>query len=175
MTRAPQATGASGEAIRIRDAAGAEDIAAARALFLAYAATLDFSLCFQGFDEELAGLPGAYALPRGRLLLAKEGAAVAGVVALRPLALATGETSEICEMKRLYVDPAFRGLKIGEALVDCVIAEARLAGYRFMRLDTIPARMAAAIALYRARGFRPIAAYYETPVPGTAFFELALR
>jgi putative acetyltransferase len=175
MTGASRAAGASGDRIRVIDADGGEDIAAAKALFLAYAATLDFSLCFQGFDEELAGLPGAYARPQGRLLLAKEGAAVAGVVALRSLAPEAGETSEICEMKRLYVDPAFRGRKIGEALVDCVIAEARLAGYRLMRLDTLPDRMAAAVALYRARGFRPIAAYYDRPVPGTVVFELALR
>jgi putative acetyltransferase len=156
-------------AILVLDAVGAGDIAAAKTLFLDYAASLDFSLCFQGFDEELKGFPGDYVPPRGRLLLAKEGPTAVGVVALRPLG--TG----ICEMKRLYVPPAYRGRGIGESLVDRAIAEARAIGYRRMRLDTVPEKMAAATALYRARGFYPIPAYYEAPLPGIAFFELALR
>ena len=152
----------------IRDAAGPAEIALVRELFEEYARSLDFSLCFQGFDRELTGLPGAYAPPRGRLLLAWQGAEAAGVVGLRPIA------DDICEMKRLYVPPARRGQGIGEALVDRVIAEARASGYRAMRLDTVPATMAKAIALYRARGFRPIPPYYEVPVAEMEFMELLL-
>jgi putative acetyltransferase len=155
-------------ALVIRDAAGPADIAIVRALFERYAQSLNFSLCFQGFDRELAGLPGDYARPRGRLLIAWLGPEAAGVVGLRPL------SDEICEMKRLYVPPERRGHGIGEALVDRVIAEARAIGYRAMRLDTVPATMAKAIALYRARGFRSIPAYYDVPVAEMEFMELAL-
>jgi ribosomal protein S18 acetylase RimI-like enzyme len=154
--------------VRILDAEGAGDLAAAAALFRDYAASLDFSLEFQGFAAELDGLPGDYARPEGRLLLAKVGEDVAGVVALRPLG------GGICEMKRLYVRPGFRGLRLGEALIDRVIAEGRRAGYRAMRLDTMPGKMTAATALYRGRGFRPIAAYYDVPLAGVEFFEKAL-
>lgn len=158
----------SAATIAIADADGAGDIETARKLFLEYARALGFSLCFQGFDEELAALPGAYAAPAGRLLLACADAATAGVVALRPL------EAGICEMKRLYVRPAFRGKGIGEALVDRVIAEARAIGYRRMRLDTVADRMQAAIALYRARGFIEIPAYYHNPLPRVLYLELAL-
>ncbi len=158
----------SAVAIAIADAAGAADIETARELFLEYARALGFSLCFQGFDEEVAALPGAYAPPAGRLLLARADAAAAGVVALRPL------EPGICEMKRLYVRPVFRGQGIGEALVDRVTAEAKAVGYRRMRLDTIADRMQAAIALYRARGFLEIPAYYHNPLPGVLYLELAL-
>ncbi|MGO8868705.1 MAG: GNAT family N-acetyltransferase [Alphaproteobacteria bacterium] len=154
--------------VTIEDAREPDDMAVVRELFREYARWLGFSLAYQGFEEELAGLPGKYAHPPGRLLLARAGAAVAGVVALRPL-----ETS-ICEMKRLYVRPAFRGERIGEALIDRVIAEARAIGYRAMRLDTIVGKMPAAVALYRARGFVDIPAYYASPIPGTAYMELRL-
>jgi GNAT superfamily N-acetyltransferase len=152
----------------IEDARGPGDMAVVRELFREYARWLGFSLAYQGFEEELAGLPGKYAPPPGRLLLARAGAAVAGVVALRPLA--TG----MCEMKRLYVRPAFRGERIGEALIERVVAEARSIGYSAMRLDTIVGKMPAAVALYRARGFVDIPAYYASPIPGTAYMELRL-
>lgn len=154
--------------VTIEDAREPEDMAVVRELFGEYARWLGFSLAYQGFEEELAGLPGKYAQPAGRLLLARAGEAVAGVVALRPL------EAGICEMKRLYVRPAFRGERIGEALIERVIAEARAIGYRAMRLDTIVGKMPAAIALYRARGFVDIPAYYPSPVPGTAYMELRL-
>jgi ribosomal protein S18 acetylase RimI-like enzyme len=143
-------------------------IETARAMFLEYAGWLGFSLCFQGFDQELAALPGRYAPPSGRLLLASAGENTAGVIALRPL---DGQT---CEMKRLYVRPAFRGQRLGQTLAEKLIAEARAIGYRRMALDTLPDRMGEAITLYRRLGFREIQPYYENPVAGAVFMELAL-
>jgi GNAT superfamily N-acetyltransferase len=153
--------------VRVVQAADADDYREARGLFAEYAAALGVDLSFQGFDEELAGLPGKYAPPRGRLLLARTDAGAAGCVALRPL------EEDICEMKRLYVRPAFRGLGLGHALVAAVLAEARSAGYRRVRLDTLPS-MSAARELYRAFGFAPIPPYNHHPLPGTLFLELAL-
>jgi putative acetyltransferase len=144
------------------------DLDAARALFLEYAGSLGFSLGYQDFESELAALPGKYAPPRGRLLLGRIGVEIAGVVALRPL------VSDVCEMKRLYVRPAFRGKHLGEALIDRVVAEAAAIGYRRLRLDTITDRMQSAIALYRARGFVEIPAYYDSPIPGTLYLEKTL-
>jgi putative acetyltransferase len=140
----------------------------ARTLFEEYAASLGVDLCFQGFDDELATLPGNYAPPAGRLLLAIQGDTVAGCVALRRL------ESEVCEMKRLYVRPPFQGLGIGRMLVERVIEEARDAGYRRMRLDTLPT-MISARALYRRMGFHEIAPYRSNPVEGVAFLELDLK
>jgi putative acetyltransferase len=145
-----------------------DDIAAVRRLFLAYAQSLDFSLCFQGFDEELAGLPGKYAPDsRGALLLAKVDGQAVGVVGLRDLG------DGIAEMKRLYIDPAGRGHNFGRALTDAVLAEARRHGYRALRLDTFPS-MVAANRIYDTLGFRDIPPYYDNPLPGARYRELDL-
>lgn len=153
--------------IDILQAETADHLREARALFEEYAASLGFDLGFQGFAAELAGLPGAYAPPRGRLLLAFHEGRPAGCVALREL------EDRVCEMKRLYVRPEFQGLRLGRALAEAVIAEARGIGYSRMRLDTLPA-MDRAQGLYRALGFREIPPYRFNPVPGTAFLELTM-
>ena len=139
-----------------------------RALFLEYAKSLGFSLCFQGFDEELRSLPGMYAPPRGRLLLDLEDQRPAGCVGLHDW----GDGA--AEMKRLYVRPEFRGRGMARALTLAALAEARAIGYRAVRLDTISATMQPAIALYRELGFREIAAYRENPIPGALYLELGL-
>jgi GNAT superfamily N-acetyltransferase len=154
-------------AVRIREASSAEEIDVARALFEEYAAALEIDLGYQGFADELADLPGCYAPPRGRLLVAWAGDEAAGCVALRPL----GENA--CEMKRLYVRPRQRGGGVGKQLAEAIIAEARQIGYAVMRLDTVP-KLEAATRLYEALGFVRRDAYYETPVAGTIFMERAL-
>jgi len=151
----------------IRAAASTRQIDQARALFREYETLLGVDLSFQGFEQELAGLPGAYTPPSGRLILAVDGDTPAGCVALRPLA------AGVCEMKRLYVRPAARGARVGRLLAETVIAEARAIGYARMRLDTLPS-MKEAIALYRSLGFVEVAPYYASPVAGTLFMELAL-
>ncbi len=157
----------------IRVAEGPADVAAVRALFEEYAQALDVDLCFQGFDRELATLPGAYAPPRGRLLVAGSRAAPLGCVALRPLP-GNDATTRVAEIKRLYVRPAARGTGLGGALASEVIGAARAIGYREVRLDTL-ASMTAARALYASLGFRACDAYYHNPLPGTAYMALALE
>ncbi len=127
-----------------------EQIASVRELFLEYAQSLGFSLCFQSFDQELAGLPGDYAPPEGRLLLATYDSQPAGCVALHKL------DSRSCEMKHLYVRPQFRGKGLGKALTERIINEARLIGYKQLRLDTVEPVMRTAVAMYRTLGFREI-------------------
>jgi putative acetyltransferase len=143
-------------------------IAQARELFLEYAQSLGFSLCFQGFDQELAGLPGDYAPPGGRLLLAEYRGQPAGCVALHQL------EPGICEMKRLYLRPQFRGKGLGRVLAETVIAEARTMGCRKMRLDTVEPVMPNAVAMYRRLGFREIEAYRPNPIAGALYMELDL-
>ncbi len=152
----------------IAPAAGTADIVAARRLFLSYVQWLAIDLSWQSFDDELAALPGCYAPPAGRLLLAKAAGEAVGCVALRPL------EPGICEMKRLWVEPGFAGHGIGRALAERIIAEARAIGYRRMRLDTLPERMSAAEHLYRSLGFVEIPPYYDNPVPGMLMLELEL-
>ena len=161
------------KAIRIAQAVSSAETEEARSLFLEYAESLGFSLCFQNFDKELAGLPGDYAPPAGRLLLASANDAIAGCVALHEIHSAD-TTEKICEMKRLFVRPGFRGHNLGGKLIDAVIAEARGIGYQSMRLDTVAGVMDSAIALYRAYGFREIAPYCENPISGALYFELNL-
>ena len=126
-----------------------------------------FPLDFQQFDREVAELPGAYAPPRGALLVARQGADAVGCVALRPL------EPEICELKRLYVRPAARGTGLGRRLAEAALADARRLGYRRIRLDTLPG-MEAAQSLYERMGFREIEPYTTNPVAGTRFLELEL-
>jgi GNAT superfamily N-acetyltransferase len=143
-------------------------IAQARDLFLEYAQSLGFSLCFQNFDKELAGLPGDYAPPDGRLLLAEYGGQLAGCVALHKL------EQEICEMKRLYLREHFRGKGLGRVLADRIIAEARQIGYQRMRLDTVEPVMKDAVAMYRRIGFKEISPYCANPIAGALYMELEL-
>jgi len=144
----------------------AGDLDATRDLLREYAALVGEAICFTRFERELAELPGQYAPPQGRLLLGWIDGELAGCVALRVL------SPEIAEMKRLYVRPAFRSSGLGRLLVDQVTADAREAGYRLLRLDTLP-RFERALAMYRARGFYEIPRYGDNP-DGAICFELPL-
>jgi GNAT superfamily N-acetyltransferase len=145
-----------------------ERVDQARELFLEYAQSLGFSLCFQNFDQEFAGLPGDYAPPEGRLLLAEYESQLAGCVALHTL------EPGICEMKRLYLRPHFRGKGVGRALAQRIITEARQIGYRRMRLDTVEPVMKDAVAMYRKLGFKEVAPYRPNPIAGAMYMELEL-
>jgi len=144
-----------------------EDFEIIKGLFVEYADSLGFELCFQNFDEELANLPGDYAPPDGCLLLATYRDKVAGCVGLRKL------SDGICEMKRLYVRPDLQGLKIGRALAEAVIERARSIGYARMRLDTVPS-MEVARRLYISLGFNDIEPYRHNPIESAVFMELKL-
>ena len=154
--------------LTIHPAESVHDLQAAWELFAEYGASLGVDLEFQDFGQELAGLPGAYAPPAGRLFLATDGLEPGGCVALRSLG------AGLCEMKRLYVRPAARGVRLGRRLAETVIREARAIGYARMRLDTLPS-MKEAFALYQTLGFREIAPYYDNPIVGTRFMELDLQ
>ena len=146
-----------------------DDIQRARGLFEEYATGIGISLCFQNFDQELKNLPGDYAPPDGRLLLATDDdQQLAGCIAMRKL------EPGVCEMKRLFLRPAYRGQGLGKLLVESVIDEARKLSYTRMRLDTLPGRMDKAIALYQSIGFVEIGPYCENPVEGAKFMELNL-
>ena len=150
------------------------DHEAIKALFREYAESLGFSLAYQDFDQELADFPGKYSSPDGALLLARVGEEPAGTVALRKL------DTGVCEMKRLYVKPEFRGRRtadgrsIGRALAEDIVAIGRERGYQRLRLDTIGGKMHQALALYRSMGFVEIPPYYASPIPDTAYLELVL-
>lgn len=143
-------------------------LAQARELFLEYAESLGFSLCFQGFDQELAGLPGDYAPPDGRLYLAEHDGQLAGCAALHRLDDISGE------MKRLYIRPNFRGLGLGRILAERILAEAASIGFQRLRLDTIAGKMDDAIGLYRRLGFCEIEPYRQNPIAGALYMELKL-
>jgi GNAT superfamily N-acetyltransferase len=154
--------------MKISQAMSAEEIAAIRQLFEEYAGSLGVDLGYQGFAGELADLPGGYAPPRGRLLLATDEGSPAGCVALRPV------DNQTCEMKRLFVRPERQGLGLGRMLAGRVIAEARSMGYATKLLDTLPG-MKSALRLYESLGFVRRLPYFQTPVEGNVFRELGLR
>jgi GNAT superfamily N-acetyltransferase len=153
---------------KVLQADTATEIEDARKLFREYEAWLGLDLCFQGFEAELAALPGKYAPPEGRLLLAYADDKLAGCIAMRKL------EDGVCEMKRLFVRDEFRGARIGVALIEELISDARGIGYEKMRLDTFPPKMGKAARLYKSHGFVQIPPYYENPHPGVLFMELNL-
>ncbi len=163
-------------AAAIREVATREDIALTHALFLEYAKWLKVDLCFQGFDRELATLPGAYARPQGRLLVAGEPGQAFACLALRPLVagIALLPPGGVGEVKRLYVQPSARKGGWGTKLVETLVAQARTIGYEELKLDTLD-WMTDARALYARLGFRECAAYYVNPLPGAVYMSLALK
>ena len=154
--------------INIIETTSDAEIDAARRIFREYESWLGLDLCFQGFEEELAGLPGKYSSPDGRLFLAYSEEDLAGCAALRKI------DPGVCEMKRLFVRDQFRRFGIGRLLIDRLLTAARDIGYRAMRLDTYPAKMGKAVGLYRQYGFIEIPAYYHNPYEGVLFMELQL-
>lgn len=152
--------------VAIMEAVSAEQLDDVRRLFRNYAAWLDVDLCFQSFEAELAVLPGRYAPPAGQLLLAKVGDSCAACVGLRPL------QPNVCEMKRLWVEPQFQGHGLGRRLANEIVAAGARLGYEAMRLDTIPDRLQPAQHIYQSLGFQEIPPYYENPLDGVVMFEL---
>jgi ribosomal protein S18 acetylase RimI-like enzyme len=153
--------------MRVVEATSDAEISAAKILVEEYAASLEIDLDFQGFREEIDQFPRGYSPPDGAVLLAFEGGTPSGVVALRRL------SDSVCEMKRLYVRPRFRGRGAGRALSEEIVRKASRLGYTKMRLDTLPT-MDAALGLYRALGFREIPPYRYNPVAGAHYLELDL-
>jgi putative acetyltransferase len=153
--------------VRIAEARWPEDHASVDSLFREYMSSLTEDISFQNPADELAGLPGKYARPGGVVLIAWDGAAPAGAIAYRMV------EPGVCEMKRLYVRPAFRGRNLGRELADELIEDARSRGYRVMLLDTL-ASMQSARALYRELGFRPVVPYYDNPLPDVLYMALEL-
>lgn len=154
--------------VKISHVRNEQDIETARTLFREYEDKMGLDLCFQGFEAELASLPGNYAEPSGRLLIATTDDAVAGCIALKMI------DQETCEMKRLYVREEFRGQRIGIALIERLITDAREIRYKRLRLDTFPPIMSKAVELYRSYGFREIPPYTTDPHPDLLFMDLAL-
>lgn len=153
--------------LEIKAAQSYDEIKTIKELFEEYAQSLNFSLCFQNFDEELKNLPGEYSSPEGTLLLAKYNGLPAGCVGLRKI------ENDICEMKRLYVRNNFRGLHIGKLLANKIIEEGKRIGYKKMRLDTVDT-MKAAQTLYKSLGFYEISPYGYHPIEKTIYMELEL-
>lgn len=154
--------------LNIIHAESASEIEQARSLFREYESWLGLDLCFQGFEKELAELPGRYAKPAGRLYLAHSDRELAGCIALRKL------DGDACEMKRLFVRGSFRGQGIGNLLIKKLINDACEIGYKRMRLDTFPPKMGKAVRLYESHGFRNIEPYYDNPHSGVLFMEMSL-
>ncbi len=157
--------------IRVLVLATTTELDAVRTLFLEYAGTLNVDLCFQNFNTELANLPGEYATPRGGLLLATVDGELAGCCAMRPLDAV--DYPNACEMKRLYVRPAYRGLRLGRNLAETILETARVAGYDCILLDTLN-DMEAARALYQELGFEEIPPYYYNPIAGAHYLKAEL-
>ena len=170
-TSARMRASAAAPTIALRHAETAEELAQAAEVFREYAASLGIDLCFQNFDAELATLPGDYAAPAGRLLLAYVDGQLAGCGAMRPLPEA--DYANACEMKRLYVRPGFRGFGLGRVLAEALLDEARRAGYSAMLLDTLD-DMEAARDLYTTLGFVEIPPYYYNPIPGAHYLKVDL-
>lgn len=156
-----------GPKIRIVRAQTPAQIDEVRRLFREYERFLDVDLCFQSFEEELAGLPGKYGRPDGVLLMAMDGRQAAGCVALRKI------EDGICEMKRLYLRPQYRGRGLGRLLAERIVSEAAALGYGIMRLDTLD-KLKEGMGLYGAMGFRRREPYYGNPLPGVVYWELDL-
>jgi GNAT superfamily N-acetyltransferase len=153
--------------MKITRAGTTDEIEEVRRLFREYAELLGVDLCFQGFEEELAGLPGKYAPPEGALFIATEGQRTAGCVALKKIG------DGVCEMKRLFVRPQFQGQGLGRALAQQIIGEGVNLGYKTMRLDTLD-RLKEAMSLYETLGFKRTKPYYPNPLPGVVYWEVCL-
>ena len=170
MARVAARRGAKAPRIDLRRPATEAELASAAAIFREYAASLDIDLCFQNFEDEIASLPGDYAPPAGQLMLAYVDGELAGCGALRHFA----DDANACEMKRLYVRPAYRRFGLGRLLAQALLDEARRAGYSAMLLDTLD-DMEAARELYASLGFVEIPPYYFNPIPGAHYLKAELK